>query len=469
MPSLRIAVPAGICALAALSLLAPYEPLYDAWAWLVWGRETAGLDLDTTAGPSWKPLPVVVTTVLSPAGDAAPALWLFVARAAGLAAVALAWKLASSLSIPAQQTARLSPRTVRRARLGAGLVAAAGLILLFDPFTSWTRQFAGGLSEPLLVALVLGAVDRALADRHGQALALGLAAALLRPEAWPLFGAYLLWTWRHRPELRRWIVAAAIGLPALWLVPDLLASGDALTGADRAREGTGSALPEAVEALGRAFELPLAALWVGAAACVAGAWRDREREILVLAGGAAAWLAIVAALSALGYAGLPRFFAPAAAIVCVLGAVGLLRLAVAAATGAEGRARPALALVVLLAAGIVVQGAVRAAEIPGELDRARAQGTAVDDLEAAVKGVAADSVVACPPPSITDFLFVPPLAWDLERSISEIEVRVATPPSAGYAFAGTEATPAGTALETTRTPVSRSGEWTVYRVSCVIN
>ena len=83
-------MPVGIAGIAALSLLAPFEPLYDPWAWLVWGRELAALDLDTGAGPSWKPLPVLVTTLLSPAGGAAPELWLFVARTGWLAAVALA-------------------------------------------------------------------------------------------------------------------------------------------------------------------------------------------------------------------------------------------------------------------------------------------------------------------------------------------------------------------------------------------
>jgi hypothetical protein len=39
--------------LASLSLLAPSQPGYDAWAWLVWGREAAALELDTVAGPAW--------------------------------------------------------------------------------------------------------------------------------------------------------------------------------------------------------------------------------------------------------------------------------------------------------------------------------------------------------------------------------------------------------------------------------
>ena len=49
-------------ALAVVSLVVPASLAFDAWAWLVWGRETLHLDLATTAGPAWKPLPVLVTT-----------------------------------------------------------------------------------------------------------------------------------------------------------------------------------------------------------------------------------------------------------------------------------------------------------------------------------------------------------------------------------------------------------------------
>ena len=62
---------AAAAALAALSLLAPSQPGYDAWAWLVWGREVVALDLDTVEGPAWKPLPVAITALLSLAGDLA--------------------------------------------------------------------------------------------------------------------------------------------------------------------------------------------------------------------------------------------------------------------------------------------------------------------------------------------------------------------------------------------------------------
>src|ERR1044072_4411144 len=39
-------------ALAAGSLALAHALAYDSWAWLVWGRELAGLHLDTSSGPS---------------------------------------------------------------------------------------------------------------------------------------------------------------------------------------------------------------------------------------------------------------------------------------------------------------------------------------------------------------------------------------------------------------------------------
>src|ERR671916_2551801 len=60
-------------AIAALTLLEPSAPTYDPWAWILWGREVMHLDLDTVDGPSWKPLPVMLTAPFSLLGnDVAP-------------------------------------------------------------------------------------------------------------------------------------------------------------------------------------------------------------------------------------------------------------------------------------------------------------------------------------------------------------------------------------------------------------
>jgi hypothetical protein len=177
---LPAAIVAGSLLVSALTLLAGAAPTYDPWAWIIWGREVAGLDLDTVDGPSWKPLPVVLTTVFSVFGEAAPELWVWVARAGALAALPLAFLLA----------ARLAGRW-------AGVAAVAALVVA----RWWLFNGAMGNSEGLLVALALGAVLLHADGRRGWAFALAVGVGLLRPEAWPFLGLYGLWLLRD--DLRR--------------------------------------------------------------------------------------------------------------------------------------------------------------------------------------------------------------------------------------------------------------------------
>jgi hypothetical protein len=439
-----------ICALAvalgALSLVLPFAPVYDPWAWLVWGREVGELSLDTTGGPSWKPLPVMFTTVLGSAGDAAPDLWLAVARAAWLATALLAWRVAARLAGPG------------RWGVVAGALAAVGTILLFDPFTAWLRQFAGGLSEPAAAALVLLAVDRALSDRHGHALAALAAASLIRPEAWPFLVLYGVWLWRRRALPTPALAVVAVAIPVLWLVPDLLGSGSALTGAERARAGTGSAAGEALDAAGRGLGLPLVVFWVASGWAALGAPRPPAAAALpidprapatvrLLVAGGLAWIGVVAALAALGYTGLPRFAAPAGAAVCVTGAVGLvwfLRGALSAAKAprpeptAGARATRSLltfGALVLVAAG-VFQGGWRAVGLPEDAREASRFEEQVSELFALVDAVGADRLTSCGSVFTTDLLTQTALAWKLDVPLAGVSVREGSPPSRGVVLVG---------------------------------
>src|SRR5215203_1109347 len=162
----RLAVAAALV-LAAVSLALPCLPVYDPWAWLVWGRELLHGGLETASGPSWKPLPVLIDAPLSLLGDAAPKGWLLVARTGWICAPLLAALLA----------ARLSGEGTGRWRWVGAAIAAGSVALTGDSFTPPLRQFTGGLSEPLLVALVLGAIWAALEERPGFALGLVTAAA----------------------------------------------------------------------------------------------------------------------------------------------------------------------------------------------------------------------------------------------------------------------------------------------------
>ena len=70
----------------------------------------------------------------------------------------------------------------------------------------------------MLAAVVLWAFERHLDGRRDHALYLGVAAALLRPEAWPFLALYGLWLWFFEPRLRGRLVAFAVLVPGV-LVP----------------------------------------------------------------------------------------------------------------------------------------------------------------------------------------------------------------------------------------------------------
>src|SRR3954471_21479152 len=142
--AVRHRVALGVLALTALTFLAPAAPTYDPWAWIIWGREVLHLDLSTVHGPSWKPLPVLLTTPFSLFGGLAPDLWLFAARAGTIAGVWFAFRLGR-----------------RVGGVPAGLAAAIACAL-----APWTlRNGAMGNSEVLLVALAFASVDRLLDGR----------------------------------------------------------------------------------------------------------------------------------------------------------------------------------------------------------------------------------------------------------------------------------------------------------------
>ncbi len=114
-----LALIGGALVIAALSLLIPSTPSYDPWAWIVWGREIVHVNLQTTGGPTWKPLPVIFTTLFAPFGKAEPDLWLVVARAGALMALAMVFKLSVRL------THQIGSRFTRRRPIWIASVGSA--------------------------------------------------------------------------------------------------------------------------------------------------------------------------------------------------------------------------------------------------------------------------------------------------------------------------------------------------------
>ena len=89
---------AACLAVAALSFLVePFALLPDPWAWVVWGRELVGFDLNTVSGPSWKPLPPLVSRS-SRRWAARRRCCGSSSRAGALLALVMAWRVARLLA-----------------------------------------------------------------------------------------------------------------------------------------------------------------------------------------------------------------------------------------------------------------------------------------------------------------------------------------------------------------------------------
>jgi hypothetical protein len=223
--------------IAGLSLLIPSTPSYDPWAWLVWGREIAHLKLQTTGGPTWKPLPVIFTTLFAPFGHAAPDMWLVVGRAGAVMAVVMTFRLCVRLA--RQLSAGVGWATGGGAGallaswapgLLAGGIACIGLVFAGGYITS----NALGYSEGLMTAVVLIAVERHLDGYPRHAFAVGFFAALDRPEIWLFWGPYGLWLWWRDPDARRLVYVLFALIPVLWFLPELWGSGQLFRGVSRA-------------------------------------------------------------------------------------------------------------------------------------------------------------------------------------------------------------------------------------------
>lgn len=455
---------AAALALAAVSLLLPFFPVYDPWAWLVWGRELLQGNFETAAGPSWKPLPVLIDAPLSLLGSAAQQAWLLIARAGWICAPLLAGLLA----------ARLSGEETGRWRWVAAAVAAGSVALTGDSFTPPLRQFTGGLSEPLLVALVLGAIWAALDGRPGWVLGLGAAAALLRPEVWPFFALWAFYATRGLPRLRQAAIVAAVLIPVAWFVPDILGAGNPLEGGETARAGGIEPL-DGLAVLGRALVAPLAACWPGLALLLwqgdfvnqwfAKAPRAADRPTAILLAGAGAWILLVALMAIAGFAGLPRFLAPATAIVAVLGGVGIARAGAGCGRASslyrgKSSTHPdrALQSLVALALALALGGfAYRAAQLPGDLDVVERQTHSLNHLFDLIDKTGAARLLTCQGQvRMTRVREQTALAWKLDEPIATVPLR--RRPKHGVALS-TKPLPSGDVI-------ASAGRWRATQLPC---
>lgn len=407
-------------AFGALSLLFPSTPTYDPWAWIVWGREIAHLDLQTTGGPSWKPFPVIFTTVFSLFGEAAPDLWLVVARGGAVLAVLLAFRLAWRLT---------GGRGVAAAT--AGIVSAIALIIS----SQFVRTMALGNSEGLMVAFTLWGVERHLDGKYRQAFVLAFIASLLRPEIWPFMGLYGLWLLLIDRRAIWLIVSCGVLTLALWFLPEYWGSGNFNRAADRAQQPNPNSPAFAehpfVEVIKDTWPLVITPVKGAAAfALVLAAidWIRRRRQGAILAVGilGAAWIVLIGLMTEAGFSGNPRYIILGTSLLAVVGGVGFGRVVQIASTAMRSVAGPRIAT----AAGIVVFAVLTLASVHwakprfdnfDELDKAlRYQAELRFDLETALtKAGGADAFKACGKATAGKFS-VPLVAWYLNEHTLDV-------------------------------------------------
>ncbi|MFL5820367.1 MAG: hypothetical protein ACJ76S_06755 [Solirubrobacteraceae bacterium] len=500
MPTLGVV---AVClALGCVSLLLPYTLSGDEWCWLIWGRGVGRLALDTTGCTVWKPLPVLFTTVISQAGDAAPMLWLALVRTSWLLALVLAYRVGT----------RLAGRP-------AGLVAALGLLLIPNPNADWISYFRHASSEPLIVALILAAVDRHLAAHRLQALGLGCLAALGRPEAWVIVLAYGALVWRTDPGRRLATVAVVAVVPLLWLGGGLwggrgpLSAGHkpAVTAANAPQR---AAAPRAARSRKHADERPVApgggsthkppglrsiAAWplfaglavaftasqlvvlpiallalaalIRAVLAVRRNGRGTDRVTAFLGAGVLGWIAVQVAAAVVGFPVTPRFLFGPAAVISVLGAVGLVEMARAL----RGKVR--VGVTVALVALIVAFAIPRARALPAHLEGADAWGDWPSVISALRRAQAQGVLRRC---GGTIYAVgvrgkqAREIAWRLDLPMRAIHrlpagvpgIKRAVVVTGDYAITNPAGAPVGVDARRGWRQLASAGKWSVFAVGC---
>jgi hypothetical protein len=392
---------AGVLALAALAgwALVRTYPSYDSYASLVWGRELLDGALPAygaPAAPTPHPLWILVSAAAGLAGRDGERVLVLVTV---LAWVALLWGIH-----------RLGAALWDRPRglLAAGLAAASASLAL------WAAQ---AYLDVLFAALVAWA-GAAWAERRGRAALVLLAlAGLLRPEAWVL-GAGAWWFGRPR---RRVDLALVLAAPVLWILTDLIVTGDPLWSLNRTASvvrsidqevGAGALPARLVSSLAGLVTPPVLVLGVGGVALAA--WRRQARAWIpgaAIAVGIVAWLAG----GVLSGAAERRYLLVPALGLCLFAAHLVLGFRDEPAGGlARWWRRGALAAAALAVVGVAVLLPGRVRNVTDELAFVR---HAHDDLETVL---ASPSVRPCRPIVFPTYRLVPVGRWALDRSAAAV-------------------------------------------------
>lgn len=405
----------ALLGLAAVFILTTrMRPSYDAFGWMVWGRQVLHWNLNTDGAPSWKPLTFLFTAPYALVGrDGQLWLWMLTATAAALAGAVFAGRIAF----------RLSGASGKRpwAGLLAAVLAAAGVLGM----SGLAKVVFIANSDPMNVTLCLAAVDAHLSGRRRLCLALFVVAGLGRPEAWPLAAGYGLWLgWRSRMRRRLAILLALACLPLAWfLIPGL--TSHSWLGAAQFDLGLktavqGNKVVGVLDRLRDIYELPMQ-IAVGCALLIVVARRDRQA--LAVAGAAAVWVIVEIGFALHGFSAVARYLLEPAALLIALTAGVIGQLVRAAPLGRPSLrviwAVPLAALLVALAPTVPA----RVREVRAEIHSAHHASLELTRLRAIIARLGgARRIRSCGQPT-TLLGYQSELAWAIGLNVGEVGFR----------------------------------------------
>lgn len=404
-------IAAGLVILASVLfvLLTRMRPGYDAYGWLVWGRQTLHWNLDTNGAPSWKPLTFFFTLPYALIGRGQAFLWMVTAVAATLSGALLAARLAFRLTGPVP------------GRRYAAVVAAEFAALGVLGIGGYWHLVVIANSDPMIVALCLAAIDCHLSGRRRLALLMLVLASLGRPEAWAFAALYGAWVAWRVPRGWMYAAAALVVVPAWWFVISALTAKSVFRAGDLALNSVnvihGSKVAGVLSRYGHLLPAPV---HVAAGFAVALAIYRRDRTSLVLAGGVLAWVATEIAFALHGWSAVPRLLTePAAVEVALAGSAVGWALGQAPSPVVWMRfAAPAAAVVLIVALVPSARSRVRVARF--EIRTRREQAVQIDRLEDVIdKDGGPRFILSCGRP-VTLVGFQSTLAWMIGLNVGKV-------------------------------------------------
>ena len=404
----------GVAVISALFVVvSDMRPSYDGFGFMVWGRQVLHWNLNTDGAPSWKPLPFLFTLPYAVAGRGQMWLWMGTAVAGAVAGSVFAARVAFRLTGPSPDR--------RYAPYVAG--AFAGITVL--GINTYMHLVLIANSDPLIVAVLLAAIDCHLGRRHKLAFTMLVLASLGRPEAWVFAGLYGAWAFVKVPTLGMRVLAVAglLVIPAFWFsIPALTSHSWFISGDLALNQQTvihGNKIVGVVNRFRSLYELPMqVAMLLGVVLAVL----RRDRATLLVVAAAALWLLIEIAFAYHGWSAVSRYMIEPAAVMVTVAGAGIGWLLADTRTSRALRWLGPVAVLGLIVA-LAPDASSRVHTVRHLLDDSRHSAKQIDRLHKVIdKDGGADAIKSCGQP-VSLVGFQSTVAWYTNLNVGNVGFR----------------------------------------------